>query len=291
LRLICHESKPDFLCLTESWLNFSHKDFEIRIDGYDLYRRDRCGPTKGGGVCIYVNKNHNFSIDVIENYLNIEMICVEVSQKQTKMFILITVYRLPNARADYTTKLTDFLESIHDKEVTIVCDLNVNFLEKSNSKYFENFKVLGFKQLINENTRINNESKSCIDLIFTNNYNNISGFGTLDINISDHKQIYISRKLNYYLKYNKSSGHKVIRYKDWKNINMNSLNNDISDLNLCFDFQQKDINFMCEQYFDNLTSLQNEHIIEKTIRLKQTPQQWFTIEIKTAIKTKQLKTL
>jgi hypothetical protein len=39
LRLICHESKPDLLCPTERWLNSRHEDFEIRIDGYDLYRR------------------------------------------------------------------------------------------------------------------------------------------------------------------------------------------------------------------------------------------------------------
>jgi hypothetical protein len=31
LRLICHESKPDFLCLTESWLNFSHEVFQIHM--------------------------------------------------------------------------------------------------------------------------------------------------------------------------------------------------------------------------------------------------------------------
>jgi hypothetical protein len=67
-----------------------------------------------------VNKNQNFSIDVIENDLNIEKICVEVSQKHTKKFTLFTVYRPTNASADYITKLTDFLESIYYKEVIIV---------------------------------------------------------------------------------------------------------------------------------------------------------------------------
>jgi hypothetical protein len=65
---------------------------------------------------------------------------------------------------------------------------------------------------------------------------------------------------------------------------LDSLYNDISELSLCFDFQQKDVNFMCEQCFDNSISLQNKHIIEKKkIRLKQRLQQCFTIEIKTAI--------
>jgi hypothetical protein len=83
-------------------------------------------------------------------------------------------------------------------ETIIIGDINKDYLNKSNAKYFDNYFDLGFKQLVDENTRTNEENKSCIDLMFTNNLNNIGGFGKLNINFSDYKPDYISRKLNFY---------------------------------------------------------------------------------------------
>jgi hypothetical protein len=41
----------------------------------------------------------------------------------------------------------------------IIGDINKDYLNKSNAKYFENYSNLGFKQLIDENTRIAEESE------------------------------------------------------------------------------------------------------------------------------------
>jgi hypothetical protein len=101
-------------------------------------------------------------------------------------------------------------------------------LNKSNAKYFENYSSLDFKQLIDENTRIAEESDSCIDLVFTNNLNNIGGFGTMNINLSDHKPVYVSRKLNF-IQREKKRVHNEMRYKDWKNLDLNSLLNEVSE--------------------------------------------------------------
>ncbi len=109
LRVICNQSGSEFLCITESWLNSGHEDFEFTISGYDLYRKDRCFST-GGGVCVYVKKSNNFSINVIENNVNIGMICIEVMRKRTKKFSIITLYRPPNVDIDYTNSLLVFLE-------------------------------------------------------------------------------------------------------------------------------------------------------------------------------------
>ncbi len=109
LRVICNQLGPDFLCKTESWLNSGHEDFEFPISGYDLYRKDHSFST-GGEVCVYVKKSNKSSIDVIENNVNIEMICIEVMQKRTKKFSIIALYRPPNADINYTYSLLVFLE-------------------------------------------------------------------------------------------------------------------------------------------------------------------------------------
>jgi hypothetical protein len=45
-----------------------------------IYTEDRmCA--NGGGVCLFVNKSNSFAINVIESNINLEIICVEVSQK------------------------------------------------------------------------------------------------------------------------------------------------------------------------------------------------------------------
>ncbi len=87
-------------------------------------------------------------------------------------------------------------------------------MSEPNNRYFDKFSDIGFKQIINENTRIINDSESCIDLIFTNKDNNISGFETLDISFSDHKPTYVSPKLNFSVKYNRNGRHNEIKYKD-----------------------------------------------------------------------------
>ncbi len=144
-----------------------------------------------------------------------------------------------------------YLEINSNTETIIVGDINKDYLNKSNAKYFDNYFDLGFKQLIDENTRITEKSESCIDLLFTNNLNNIGGFGTLNMNFSDHKPVYVSRKLNFYSKGEKNAVHNEMRYKDWKNLDLNSLTNEISELNLNFNFQESNIELMCEQYFNH----------------------------------------
>ena len=39
-RHICSEINPDFLCISETWFNSNHSDYEFRIDGYELFRKD-----------------------------------------------------------------------------------------------------------------------------------------------------------------------------------------------------------------------------------------------------------
>jgi hypothetical protein len=82
--------------------------------------------------------------------------------------------------------------------------------------------------------------------VFTNNLNNIGGFGTLNINLSDQKSVYVSRKLNFYSKREKTGAHNEMRYKDCNNLDLNSLSNEVSELNLNFNFQESNTELMCE---------------------------------------------
>ncbi len=47
-------NNPDILVLTETWLDNSHADAEITIQGYETLRKDRKPDPNRGGVCVYI---------------------------------------------------------------------------------------------------------------------------------------------------------------------------------------------------------------------------------------------
>ena len=52
------QAKPDFICITESWLNNTIDSAQVEIDGYNLHRSDRTvasGKLSGGGLLMYYN--------------------------------------------------------------------------------------------------------------------------------------------------------------------------------------------------------------------------------------------
>ena len=60
LRIVCSVSKPDVVCITESWLDSTIDDCEISIQGYSAFRLDRS--RHGDGVLIYVKSLFTCSI-------------------------------------------------------------------------------------------------------------------------------------------------------------------------------------------------------------------------------------
>jgi len=52
-------SKPDILCVTETWFRPSstNKHRPIHNSGYSLFSKDRHENRESGGVCIFTNKS------------------------------------------------------------------------------------------------------------------------------------------------------------------------------------------------------------------------------------------
>lgn len=85
--------------------------------------------------------------------------------------------------------------SVENKEVLVLGDFNRDFAAKKTTqpkcKQMKClFKFLSFSQLINSPTRIGSESSTLVDLIATNNPQNIRSSGVLSSGLSDHELIY-----------------------------------------------------------------------------------------------------
>lgn len=72
-----------------------------------------------------------------------------------------------------------------------------------NKSWINCYETEGYKQLIENFTRVSDSSSSIIDHIYVNKSENISNYGVLQCAVSDHQPIFVKRKLSFRSKTNK----------------------------------------------------------------------------------------
>ena len=131
------------------------------------------------------------------------MICCEINKPQSRPTLISAWYRPPNSEMKIFDSFEIFLKKCdaESKELLIIGDINCNILKSlrdSNTNKLMFLTVLyNLEQLIKEPTRVTNTSSSLVDLILTNQPNNISNSGVIDLGISDHSLIYAVKKNKY----------------------------------------------------------------------------------------------
>ena len=55
---ICEATRPDLICIVETWLDDSILDNDISLPNYQLFRLDR--KRYGGGIAVYVHRSFAF---------------------------------------------------------------------------------------------------------------------------------------------------------------------------------------------------------------------------------------
>ena len=182
LRAYISTYKHDFICLSETYLDSSIPDNLIDIKGYNLVCADHPDIIKTGGVCIYYKDSLPVRIKLFpypKETLFLEMI------HNNKMVIVSVIYRSPSQN---NSKLDSFLTKVHqllseiNKCKPFLAVITMGFNERSpawwtkdvhtteRSKLFSLTFWNGFSQLISELTHIKVNISSCIDSIFTDQW-------------------------------------------------------------------------------------------------------------------------
>ena len=154
----------DVLTFSETWLDESISDNEVKLDGYNMFRRDRLGNCQGGGVLIYLRDNLPEKVREDLNIVENECLWVEVNRWKCKPVLLCCAYKPPDMD---TSKLIDGLTGSfslvnQDKfDIFLLGDLNVDFFEKDSKRksirLLKNFATSScLSQVINAPTRITN---------------------------------------------------------------------------------------------------------------------------------------
>ena len=123
----------DIIGLSETRLDSEITDNEVKIDGYNLFRRDR--NRNGGGVDIYVKESLPPPVVKLKSD-TLELISLEIKKNHAKPFLVVCWYRPLTDGVDYTAfeSLRHVLIDLEkeNKEIILFGDTNCDLKNKQN---------------------------------------------------------------------------------------------------------------------------------------------------------------
>ncbi|XP_077979525.1 uncharacterized protein LOC144434880 [Glandiceps talaboti] len=191
LRIALMDFPTDIICLSETKLDSSILDSEIKIEGYNLIsRKDR--NRRGGGVACYVKS----SIPALDRSQDVptglELTLTEIRLASSKPLIVGSIYRPPGpVQIDWYNDV-ERTTSVWNKvniDFFLLGDFNVDVVKNPDSAMLSHLGDIGLTQLIKEPTRVTSTSSSTIDLLFSSS-TSINHSGVYPLSISDHYMIY-----------------------------------------------------------------------------------------------------
>jgi hypothetical protein len=215
--VLCNRS-IDVLGLSETKIDSSFPNAQFKIEGFNMYRKDR--NSHGGGLILYVPDDlpHRRRQDLeIEDVIGIEHLVVEVIMKHEKIFIIL-VYRPPGTLSE---SLINTLSTITDKcflqckTVFIIGDINVD-CKNDNHALMDMFQAFDLCNVIKEPTCFKSVSNpSLVDVILTNTPNRVMSHLNVNIDISDfHNIVCVATRMHA-----PKSEKRTITYRSYRNMN------------------------------------------------------------------------
>lgn len=160
--------KPNVIVLTEAWILSDDDASLFSIDGYVRFASS-CGFTRAGGVIVFVRLTDGFVCHKINfNIQGADSLALSL-QSDNYSFVLLSVYRW------HAFSVNTFLDHLHPSLISlpqgdaiIVGDMNININAESteSDRYLEILSSLGFESCIDADTRVTDNTSSCLDHIF-----------------------------------------------------------------------------------------------------------------------------
>ena len=204
------KTRPDIVCIGESWLRHILPDSIVSIQGYTLIRNDRKilnnlqVPRRGGGVCTYMKNGLSFTPltgDIFNpSCENLEAQTINLHLPATRPIFIINIYRPPQGDVERMLEaiqeLLSHLTNANKREIFILGDFNIDLTKSTcpSTKKLKTFRIRNnsLKQWINTPTRVTDRG-GILELIITNS-SHIQVANPLSWNISDYLPVYFTRK-------------------------------------------------------------------------------------------------
>ena len=230
IKILLQQNKFDIFGMTELFTNKIIPSSTFNIPGFTFLRVDRRNG-QGKGVGMYI-RNEIYSTrrtDLEDD--EYESIWIETRPKNSKPIIFGIIYKPPDTSLhlseDFNKILSTNLEAIEkeNKETIIMGDLNTDYLKENDHRDIKDiFTKNGYKQILKTPTRVTPTTATLIEVIQTNNPQNISYHAVIPYGLSDHDLTACVRKMNN-IKYEPIT----IRCRDLKNYDEREINKDLLD--------------------------------------------------------------
>lgn len=97
-RIWLAEQNIDIIAFNETRLDSNINDNQVRLNNYELVRKDR--NRNGGGVCVYIKNHINYKVRLDLMSEETESIVIEIVKPNSKPFAIIVAYRPPQSNPD-----------------------------------------------------------------------------------------------------------------------------------------------------------------------------------------------
>lgn len=185
---------PSMMFLTEIWI-YENELSLYNLNGYNLHAN--CNETmEAGGVALYIKNDLQYNMIAL-NLTSADCLRVDL-EVNGEILVFICIYRLHGVnKKTFLSELKHLTRSIKSSNLCILGDINLDILVENNEvdEYVLEMAYNGLECLINEPTRIFNDSVSCIDHVFYRSRKQFSlstAFTSLlQFDVSDHHCIMI----------------------------------------------------------------------------------------------------
>lgn len=279
--LLLTEHKFDMFAITETWLDPRVPNNNVAVEGYNLYRHDRCG--RGGGVCWYIRSD--IDCDVVEVVSTLEQLWLRISLKRLSISCGV-IYKPPNiASGDFITCLEEVLAQVTliADEVLCVGDFNIDMLrcDRAASELTEALEVFGLQRLINEPTRVTVKSATLLDVILFSNDELVSNSGVLENDFSDHSLVFVELQI---LQERNTPLFKT--YRDFRGFSELVFYEHLKSLPWRILYELQTIDEKIEFLNDNILLLLDIHAPLKIARITKPSAPWISVELKAAMQNR-----
>ncbi|ODM89461.1 putative RNA-directed DNA polymerase from transposon X-element [Orchesella cincta] len=215
----------DVLCLTETWLD--QNEICPLSRGYEIVRSDRS--ERGGGVAIvfknkYTAKELKIDRSAWKLPSSLEVVAVSLQYKFSKSVNVARVYRTEHVKNDVKNLHLCFVMLGHiNKSCYILGDFNINMgVESKDSSNLQMVATKqGFKQLVNQPTRVDKIIDLCFVRILPKNC--AHEVVVEDLLVSDHRFVCV----NY--RFQTESRKKIIEVKNYRGVDWKRLIECVND--------------------------------------------------------------
>ena len=169
LRVFIEERKCPILVVAETWLDASHSNNEVKINGYNLTRLDRsCDPNRGG-IAVYAKNNVDTCVITVKPHpkpCKCENLWLKITFGAKRTMILGAIYRSHlNCSFIEHIKLDMELLTCLKHPILLIGDFNYNLMKESSvvAEYRKTMESYLLEQQIHKPTRVTETTSTLID--------------------------------------------------------------------------------------------------------------------------------